>query len=29
MECRCLTHEMLQNTEVETTECFEMINKMI
>ena len=22
MECRCLIHEMLRNTEAETTRCF-------
>ena len=28
-ESRCLIQEMLQNTEAETTECYEMIYKMI
>ena len=29
MECRCLIHKMLQKAEVEITECYEMIHKLI
>ena len=29
MEFSCLIHQMLQNTEAETNECYEMIYKMI
>ena len=29
MYFRCLIHEMLQNAEAETTECYEMIHKLI
>ena len=28
-EFSCLIHQMLRNTEAETTECYEMIYKMI
>ena len=28
-ECGCLNREMLRNAEVETTECYEIIYKLI
>ena len=28
-ECRCLIYEILRNAEAETTECYEMIYKLI